>query len=66
VGEAAGSEGVNQKGKRISQEDETDAWAGWAGQALSRAEDGAASGLAGLRGRVGRKVGWAEIKKKNF
>jgi hypothetical protein len=27
---------------------------------------GAASGLAGLRGRMGRKVGWAEIKKKNF
>jgi hypothetical protein len=27
---------------------------------------GAASGLAGLRGRMGRKVGRAEIKKKNF
>jgi hypothetical protein len=27
---------------------------------------GAASGLAGLIGRVGRKVGRAEIKKKNF
>jgi hypothetical protein len=26
----------------------------------------AASGLAGLRGRMGRKVGRAEIKKKNF
>jgi hypothetical protein len=30
------------------------------------AANGAASGLAGLRGRVGRKVGRAEIKKKNF
>jgi hypothetical protein len=28
------------------------------------AGDGVASGLAGLRGRVGRKVGRAEIKKK--
>jgi hypothetical protein len=28
--------------------------------------DGAASGLSGLRGRMGRKVGRAEIKKKNF
>jgi hypothetical protein len=27
---------------------------------------GVASGLAGLRGRMGRKVGRAEIKKKNF
>jgi hypothetical protein len=27
---------------------------------------GAASGLARLRGRMGRKVGRAEIKKKNF
>jgi hypothetical protein len=26
----------------------------------------ATSGLAGLRGRMGRKVGRAEIKKKNF
>jgi hypothetical protein len=35
VGEAAGSEGVNRKGKRISREDVTDARAGWAGRALS-------------------------------
>jgi hypothetical protein len=30
------------------------------------AGDGAANGLAGLRGCVGRKVGRAEIRKKNF
>jgi hypothetical protein len=66
VGEAAGSEGVNQKGRHISREDVTDAQAGWAGR------DG--FGLLGrrgqwagwARGRVGRKVGQAEIKKKNF
>jgi hypothetical protein len=31
-GEAAGSEGVNQKGRRIPREDVTDARAGWAGE----------------------------------
>jgi hypothetical protein len=30
------------------------------------AGDGMANGLAGLRGRVGRKVGRAEIKKKRI
>jgi hypothetical protein len=55
VGEAAGSEGVNQKGRRITREDATDAWAGWAGQ-----------GSFGLRGRVGRKVGRAKNKEKEF
>jgi hypothetical protein len=56
-------EGANQKGKCISREDATDARAGWAGR------DG--FGLWGrhgwwaswARGRVGRKVGRAEIKK---
>jgi hypothetical protein len=33
---------------------------------VSACGGGAASGLARLRGQVGRKVGWAEIKKKNF
>jgi hypothetical protein len=33
---------------------------------VSAYEGGAASGLAGLRGRMGRKVGRAKIKKKNF
>jgi hypothetical protein len=33
---------------------------------VSACGGGAASRLAGLRGRMGRKVGRAEIKKKNF
>jgi hypothetical protein len=33
---------------------------------VSACGGGVASGLAGLRGRVGCKVGRAEIKKKNF
>jgi hypothetical protein len=33
---------------------------------VSAGRGGAASGLAGLRGRMGLKVGRAEIKKKNF
>jgi hypothetical protein len=33
---------------------------------VSACGGGAASGLAGLRGRMGRKVGRAEIKKKEF
>jgi hypothetical protein len=33
---------------------------------VSACGGGAASGLAGLRGRMGSKVGQAEIKKKNF
>jgi hypothetical protein len=41
-------EGVIRKGKRISREDVTDAWAGWAGR-----DD------FGLRGRCGRWAGWA-------
>jgi hypothetical protein len=39
-------EGVNRKGKRISREDSTNAWAGWAGR-----------GDFGLRGTA-RPVGW--------
>jgi hypothetical protein len=33
---------------------------------ISTCGGGAASGLVGLRGRMGRKVGRAEIKKKNL
>jgi hypothetical protein len=39
---------VNQKGKRISREDATDARAGWAGRAISACGDGAASGFLNL------------------
>jgi hypothetical protein len=35
-------------------------------ETVSACGGGAASGLAGLRGRMGHKVGRAEIKKKNF
>jgi hypothetical protein len=41
-------EGVNQKGKRISSEDATDARAGWVGRALSA-----------CGGRCGRWASWA-------
>jgi hypothetical protein len=59
-------EGVNQKGKRISREDVTDARAGWAGW-----DDFGLWGQRGrwagwARGRVSRKVGWAESKEKEF
>jgi hypothetical protein len=54
-------EGVNQKGKRISRKDVTDA------RAVSTYGDGTAGGLAGrARGRAGRKVGRAKSKKKEF
>jgi hypothetical protein len=55
-----------QKGRRISREDTTDVRAGWVGRCVLAYGEGTAIGLAGLRGRVGRKVGRAEIKKKNF
>jgi hypothetical protein len=60
-------EGVNQKGKHISHEDATDAWAGWAGRAISACGDGTAGGLAGPEAK--RAVGSARPKirkKKKF
>jgi hypothetical protein len=65
-GEAASLEGVNQKGKRISREDATNArdrWAGRGGFDL-RGQRGQRAGWA--RGRVGRKVGGAENKEKGI
>jgi hypothetical protein len=48
VGEAASSEGANQKGRRISHEDAIDARAGWAGRdGFGLRGGGMASGLAG-------------------
>jgi hypothetical protein len=58
---------VNRRGKRISCEDATDAWAGWAGRAILARGDGAAGGLAGLEAK--RAVGSAGPKirkKRNF
>jgi hypothetical protein len=59
-------EGANQKGKRISREDVTDAWAGWADRDDfgPRGQRGQWAGWA--RGRAGRKVGRAESKEKEF
>jgi hypothetical protein len=65
-GEAASSESVNQKGKRISLEDATDARARWAGRGsfFLRGQRGQRAGWA--RGRVGRKVGRAKNKEKGI
>jgi hypothetical protein len=59
-------EDANQKGKRISREDVTDARAGWAGRDGFglRGRRGRWAGWA--RGRAGRKVGRAESKEKEF
>jgi hypothetical protein len=66
VGEAVGSEGVNQKGTRISHEDATNARAGWAGRDSFSLREWHGQWAGWSRGRVGRKVGRAEIKKKEF
>jgi hypothetical protein len=47
VGEAVGSEGANQRGRRISREDATDARLGGSAGTVSSCGGGAASGLAG-------------------
>jgi hypothetical protein len=58
-------DGVNQKGKRISREDATDAQAGWAGRAILACGDGAAGGLAGPEAkRAGGSVGPKNRKKE--
>jgi hypothetical protein len=60
-------EGVNQKGKRISREDVTDARAGWAGRAISAYEDGAAGVLARPEAkRAAGSAGPKIRKKRNF
>jgi hypothetical protein len=60
-------EGVNRKGKCISREDATDAWAGRVGRVISAYGDGAVGGLAGpeakwAAGSAGQKI----RKKRNF
>jgi hypothetical protein len=57
---------VNQKGKRISREDATDARAGWADRAISACGDGVVGGLAGPEAK--RAVGSAgpKIRKKEI
>jgi hypothetical protein len=62
----AGSEGANQKGKRISREDATDARAGWAGQDGFGLRGWRSQWAGWARGQVGRKVSRAEIRKKEI
>jgi hypothetical protein len=59
-------EGVNQKGKRISREDATDARAGWAGRDSFDLRGWHGRWASWARGRAGHKVGWAESKEKEF
>jgi hypothetical protein len=57
---------VNQKGKRISCEDVTDARAGWAGRAISTYRDGTAGGLAGPEARRAAGSAGPKIRKKEI
>jgi hypothetical protein len=59
-------EGVNRKGKCISQEDVTDARAGWVGQAILACGDGAAGGLAGLEAKWAAGSTGPKIRKKEI
>jgi hypothetical protein len=57
---------VNQKGKCISHEDATDAWAGWVGRDGFGLRGQRGQRASWARGRVGRKVGRAENKEKGI
>jgi hypothetical protein len=59
-------EGVNRRGKHISREDATDAWAGWAGRAISAYRDGAAGGLAGPEAKWAAGSAGPKIRKKEI
>jgi hypothetical protein len=59
-------ESVKRKGKCISREDATDAWAGWVGRAISACGDGAAGALAGPEAKRAAGSAGPKIKKKNF
>jgi hypothetical protein len=59
-------EGVNPKGKRISHEDATDAWAGWADRAISACGDGAAGGLAGPEAKQAAGSAGLKIREKEI
>jgi hypothetical protein len=60
---------MNRRGKRISREDATDAWAGWAGRVISACGDNAAGGLDGPEakraggGSVGPKIRKKEVSE---
>jgi hypothetical protein len=57
---------VNQKGKRISREDATDARAGWAGRTISTCGDGAAGGLVGPEAKRAAGSAGPKIRKKEI
>jgi hypothetical protein len=57
---------VNQKGKRISREDTTDARAGWAGRAISAYGDSTAGGLAAPEAKRAAGSAWPKIRKKEI
>jgi hypothetical protein len=59
-------EGVIRKGKRISREDTTDTWAGWAGRDYFGLREWRGRWAGWARGRTGRKVGRAECKENLF
>jgi hypothetical protein len=59
-------EGVNQRGKRISHEDATDARAGWAGRAISACGNGAVGGLAGPEAKRAAGSAGPKSGKRNF
>jgi hypothetical protein len=65
VGEAAGSEGTNQKGRRIFREDAIDARAGWAGRD-SFGLLGQRSQWAGWAERLGGPQGWPGRNQKRI
>jgi hypothetical protein len=65
-GRGGRSEGANQKGKRISRKDATDARTGWAGRDGFGLQGQCGQWAGWARGRVGRKVGRAEIRKKEI
>jgi hypothetical protein len=59
-------EGVNQKEKRISREDVTDARAGWADRAISAYGDGTTCGLAGPEAKRAAGSAGPKIRKKEI
>jgi hypothetical protein len=58
-------EGMNQRRKRISREDVTDARARWASRAISAGGDGATGGLAGPEAKRAMGSAGPKIRKKN-
>jgi hypothetical protein len=62
----AGLEGANQKGRRISREDATDARLGGPAKTVSACGGGAASGRAGPEAEWAARSAGPKIRKKEF